>query len=115
MKKINFKKNILFIIAMVLVLVELPISAFASPNPWSPYNEYMKDSIAKRHLRGAWVSTTLNLDWPSAEVRNITDDDERIERTKEELIKILDKSVELNMNAIFLRLALKGMPFTHQM
>ncbi|NLK44014.1 MAG: family 10 glycosylhydrolase [Tissierellia bacterium] len=111
MKKINFKKNILFIIAMVLVLVELPISAFASPNPWGPYNEYMKDSIAKRHLRGAWVSTTLNLDWPSAEVRNITDDDERIERTKEELIKILDKSVELNMNAIFLQVSPEGDAF----
>jgi len=109
--KISLKKNIFFIIALVLVLVELPLGAFAASNPWDPYNKHMQKSIAKRHLRGVWISTTLNLDWPSKEVINIEDDNERIEKTKEELISILDKSVEMNMNAIFLQVSPEGDAF----
>lgn len=111
LNRINLKRNIVFIVAIALILLELPISVFATSNPWEPYKEYMKSSIAKRHLRGAWISTTLNLDWPSKETINILDDNERVEKTKDELIKILDKAVEMNMNAVFLQVSPEGDAF----
>lgn len=101
--KINLSKSIIFCLAIVLILVALPIHSFAISEPQAP--------IAKRHLRGAWISTTLNLDWPSAEVRNIRNDNERIQRTKDELIAILDKSVEMNMNAVFFQVSPEGDAF----
>lgn len=101
----------IFFLAMVLVLVALPTYSFAISNPWDPYKEYMQNSIAKRQLRGAWISTTLNLDWPSTETININNDKERIERTKNELIAILDKAVDMNMNAVFLQVSPEGDAF----
>lgn len=111
--KTNLSRLIIFCMAIVLVLVALPIRSFAVSNPWDPYKEYLpeKASITKRHLRGAWISTTQNLDWPSAGVRNIKDDNERIQRTKNELIGILNKAVEMNMNAIFFQVSPEGDAF----
>lgn len=78
-----------------------------------PVNGWAADDlpIAKRHLRGAWISTTLNLDWPSTGAMNTKNDSERIERTKNELIAILDKAAELNMNAVFLQVSPEGDAF----
>ena len=111
LSKSSYSKFMIFFLAMVLVLVALPTYSFAISNPWDPYKEYMQNSIAKRQLRGAWISTTLNLDWPSTETININNDKERIERTKNELIAILDKAVDMNMNAVFLQVSPEGDAF----
>lgn len=102
-----------FCLAMVLLLVSLPVNSFAVSESWDPYKEYIPEQtpVAKRHLRGAWISTTLNLDWPSVEVRNIINDSERIQKTKNELIAILDKAVDMNMNAVFLQVSPEGDAF----
>ncbi len=49
-----------------------------------------------REMRGLWVATVDNVDWPSK--RNLT-----TRQQKEELIAILDGAVKLNLNAIFLQ------------
>jgi len=48
---------------------------------------------APREFRGVWVATVANIDWPSR--KGLSTD-----RQKAELIAILDKAVELNLNAI---------------
>ena len=110
--KNNSSRLITFCLAIVLLLVAVPIRSFAA-EPWEPYEEYLPENmpIVKRHLRGAWVSTTLNLDWPSTEVINIENDNERMRRTKDELVNILDKAVDMNMNAIFLQVSPEGDAF----
>lgn len=54
----------------------------------------------KRHLRGIWVATVDNLDWPSKPSWALPDL-ERILTQQQELIDILDKAVALRMNAVF--------------
>lgn len=105
--------NNLLIFITMLILISLPTHSFAATEPWDPYKKYIPEQvpIVKRHLRGAWISTVLNLDWPSIEVRNIKNDNERIQKTKNELIAILDKAVEMNMNAVFLQVSPEGDAF----
>lgn len=55
----------------------------------------------KRHLRGAWISTVLNLDWPSKNSLSLTDANERVNQQKSELIRLLDDAVNLRLNAVF--------------
>src|SRR5215831_20776209 len=47
----------------------------------------------KREFRGVWVATVANIDWPSKPGLPV-------ETQKQELIAILDKAVELRLNAI---------------
>lgn len=51
---------------------------------------------APREFRAVWVATVDNIDWPSK--RTLTTDQQ-----KTELIRILDKVVALNMNAVILQ------------
>ncbi len=51
---------------------------------------------ANREFRAAWVATVSNIDWPSR--KGLT-----TEQQKAELITILDKCVDLKMNAIVLQ------------
>jgi uncharacterized lipoprotein YddW (UPF0748 family) len=57
--------------------------AFAADDPPPP----------KREFRGVWVATVANIDWPSKPGLPA-------EKQKEELIAILDKAAELNLNAV---------------
>lgn len=61
-------------------------------------NEAATTDIPKiqREFRGVWVATVANIDWPST--RGLS-----AEEQKKELIAILDKAVELNLNAIVLQ------------
>ena len=90
-------------IVTILMIVVLPTHSFAASKPWDQYSKYIpkETPVIKRHLRGNWISTTINLDWPSKETMNITNNSERIQKSKDELIKILDESVKMNMNAVF--------------
>ncbi len=62
-------------------------------------------SISKYHLRGTWISTVVNLDWPTSKTMDIKEDSLRIEKSKEELIGLLDKAVEMNLNAVFFQVS----------
>src|SRR2546430_12711836 len=50
----------------------------------------------RRELRGVWVATVNNLDWPSR--RDLTASEQQ-----RELIAILDRAAALGLNAIFLQ------------
>ncbi|WP_091541230.1 family 10 glycosylhydrolase [Alkaliphilus peptidifermentans] len=97
-------------IVFILMVSASPINIFAAAKPWDQYTQYLpgQTPIAKRHLRAAWISTVINLDWPSLEARSIENDEERIQRSKDELIEILDRSVEMNMNAVFFQVSPEG-------
>ena len=94
-------------IAVVMLFTVLPINTFAAANPWDVYSEFIpaQTPVVKRELRGTWISTVVNLDWPSGDSRKITNDAERIQKSKEELLVILDKIVEMNMNAVFFQVS----------
>ncbi|MGD9632926.1 MAG: glycoside hydrolase family 10 protein [Pirellulales bacterium] len=49
----------------------------------------------QREFRGAWIATVANIDWPSKPGLSV-------EKQQEELIKLMDLAVELNLNAIVL-------------
>lgn len=54
----------------------------------------VKEFSSKYEMRGAWLATVVNLDWPSS--RNLTADEQ-----KRELIEILDGLRETGINAVF--------------
>lgn len=49
-----------------------------------------------REFRGGWVASVANIDWPSS--KNLTSDQQ-----KKEMLAILDRSVQLKLNAIVLQ------------
>ncbi len=100
-------------IVIMLILLVLPIEGFAKVKPWDPYVPYIPNEtpVAKRHLRGTWISTVVNLDWPLVETRNIVDDAKRIQKSKEEIIAILDRAVKVNLNAVFFQVSPEGDAF----
>ncbi|WP_236975022.1 glycoside hydrolase family 10 protein [Membranihabitans maritimus] len=51
----------------------------------------------KRELRGVWIATVANIDWPSSP--GLT-----VERQKKELLKILDHHEDLGINALFFQI-----------
>src|SRR5690606_9921625 len=54
------------------------------------------DPIPKRELRGVWVSTVVNIDWPSK--AGLSSDIQ-----KQELLRLLDAHQRAGINAIFLQ------------
>jgi uncharacterized lipoprotein YddW (UPF0748 family) len=88
---------------LAIIIFSMPIDIFAAA--WDPYSQYIPSytPVTKSHLRAVWISTVVNLDWPTAQTKAIVNDSQRIQKTKEELIKILDKAVASNMNAVFLQ------------
>ena len=50
-----------------------------------------------REFRGVWVATVENIDWPSK--RGLP-----VDKQKQEFIAILDKCVELNINAVIFQI-----------
>lgn len=102
MYRINrFKLFVSFFVIFAFTMLMLPINA--AGEPWDNYSSYIPAATpdVKRDLRAAWISTVVNLDWPSVQTRDIKDDSLRIQKSKQELINILDKAVEMNMNAVF--------------
>ncbi len=70
------------------------------PAPWDKYNIPDKTPINKREMRAAWVSTVVNIDWPSTETWDIEDSDLRAKRQKEDLIEIFDYLESAGCNAV---------------
>jgi len=102
-------KKSLMLLFLVISMVLLSFNATAA-SPWEPYEHYIPAEmlISKRHLRGMWISTVLNLDWPSKETAEIKDSSERIQKSKEELISLLDMAASMNINAIFFQVSPEG-------
>ena len=63
-----------------------------------------KISKERKEMRGIWVATVLNIDWPSKKGLSI-------ESQKQEFIKILDNVKEWNMNAVFVQIKPVGDAF----
>src|SRR5262245_34162667 len=62
----------------------------------APFSAAQEPPRVQREFRGVWVATVANIDWPSKKGLSA--------RTqKEELIGILDKAVELKLNAVVLQ------------
>jgi uncharacterized lipoprotein YddW (UPF0748 family) len=104
-----FKKSKLHMLTVAILLLavitlSVPFNVLASA--WDPYLQYIPSytPVVKSHLRATWISTVVNLDWPTAKTKAIVDDALRIQKTKEELIRLLDKAVATNMNAVFLQI-----------
>ena len=56
---------------------------------------------SSRELRGVWIATVLNIDWPSENVWNEKEQ-------KEDFLAILDLYQELNFNAVFVQMRTAG-------
>ncbi|NLU26208.1 MAG: family 10 glycosylhydrolase, partial [Hungateiclostridium thermocellum] len=106
-------KRLVCILLSFLVIAGVFTFSGAKTEPWSAYQKFIPNEtpVVKRHLRGVWISTVANLDWPSVETRKIENPSERIRKTKEELVEIFDKAVEMNLNAVFLQVSPEGDAF----
>jgi uncharacterized lipoprotein YddW (UPF0748 family) len=72
-----------------VILAAIAAPAFAQQSQASP-------PPVPREFRGAWVASVANIDWPSKPGLSAW-------QQKSELIAILDRAVELNLNAILLQ------------
>lgn len=107
MKRYDLKRLAAYVCVLITSMILVIQPVFALPAPWAAHSMYIPDDmpVVKRHFRAAWIATVINLDWPSKETAAITDDHERIEKSKEELTVMLDKAVSLNMNAVFFQVS----------
>lgn len=62
----------------------------------------LKD-ITNHSFRAVWIASVHNMDWPTEASKLILDPKERVSVQKAELGKLLDKVVELGMNAVILQ------------
>lgn len=74
--------------------VSLSVIASSECDPTAPEAD---EAAPKRDMRGVWVSTVSNLDWPSS--RTLT-----TAQQQTELINILDRLAQTNINTVFLQI-----------
>ena len=74
-------------------IVSISVLTAGACNPTPPEVE---DNFPKRELRGAWISTVFNIDWPSS--RTLTTSQQQAE-----LIRILDTLNATGINAVYLQ------------
>lgn len=100
-------------LALVVLLAVIPGGAKAGGNPWDPYSQFIPHSTPeqKRHLRATWICTVVNMDWPLKETSKIVNDSERIQKSKDELIAVLDRAAAMNLNAVFFQVSPEGDAF----
>ncbi|NLP14299.1 MAG: family 10 glycosylhydrolase [Clostridium sp.] len=109
----NFSRRFVGILLSIFIILGTSMVNMAQTNLWNAYEKFIpaETPILKRHLRGAWISTVVNLDWPSTETVKIGNTVERITKSKEELTEILDRAVELKLNAVFFQVSPEGDAF----
>lgn len=76
-----------------IATVTITVAAAAACNPVSPE---VDDLFPKRDLRGAWVSTVSNIDWPSSRTLGTV-------QQQAELIRILDTLFKTGINTVYLQ------------
>lgn len=101
------KKYIFLFILTAVILSLFTQQALAASTPYDPYSSSLPREMPEpgRHLRGVWLTTVQNLDWPSPAAIALANEEERISVCKQELIAFLDRAVELNLNAVFLQVS----------
>lgn len=95
---------------VILIMVLITLNGFSSKKLTTEdrkeiisildsYKTENDNKIAKerKEMRGIWVATVLNIDWPSKKGLSV-------ESQKQEFIKILDNVKEWNMNAVFVQI-----------
>jgi len=111
LKKRNYLRFMVILLSLIAIVAIFSVAVFTdfvSVNLYAQNEEIIneqKSIAANRHLRGAWISTVVNIDWPSPETKKIADDTERIKKSKSEMIAILDRAVELKLNAVFFQVS----------
>ncbi|MFB5761359.1 glycoside hydrolase family 10 protein [Paenibacillus medicaginis] len=80
-------------VTLVLLIIMLlsPQTLFAEAN-----SKFMKDSDVNRELRGAWISTVYNIDWPSKPGLSIA-------KQQKEYVAMLDKLKSMGINTVFVQ------------
>ncbi|RYY68616.1 MAG: hypothetical protein EOO13_11830, partial [Chitinophagaceae bacterium] len=78
--------------------VTITVSAASACDPAAPE---VDDAKPKKDLRGAWVSTVSNIDWPSA--RTLTS-----AQQQDQLLRILDTLKSTGFNTVFLQIRPEG-------
>ncbi|MCL2198000.1 MAG: family 10 glycosylhydrolase [Defluviitaleaceae bacterium] len=68
-----------------------------------------EDFPQKRHLRGAWIATVLNIDWPSVEARGTSP--AHVDLQKYELRQRFDEIADLGFNAVIFQISPTGDAF----
>src|SRR5687767_9585027 len=68
-----------------------------APTVKSPNSDTKTPPAANREFRAAWVATVGNIDWPTK--KGLT-----AQEQQQEAVAILDKSVDLKLNAIVLQI-----------
>src|SRR5882672_6652863 len=76
------------------LLILVAIAAIAGCSPWS--DPKLEPPPALREMRGVWVATVTNIDWPSKP--GLSSDEQQ-----KEMLAILDRARELKLNAIILQ------------
>lgn len=76
------------------LVILLLLAAMSLAQAWQQVNERAPEPA--REFRAAWVSTVYNLDWPSRSGLSAS-------QQKAELLSILNKAVQLRLNAIILQ------------
>lgn len=76
-----------------LLMVFLSTPEFAFSQSGLPMNDEIVPEHPKREVRGTWISTVLNLDWPILGAS--------AQSQKDDLIKIFDDLYESNINVIY--------------
>ncbi len=101
------KKYISLFILTAVILSLFTQQALAASTPYDPYSSHLPREMPDtgRHLRGVWITTVQNLDWPSPAAIALTNENERILTCKQELVALLDRAVALNLNAVFLQVS----------
>lgn len=102
---------------VILIMVLITLNGFSSKkltiedrkeiiSILDSYKTENDNKIAKerKEMRGIWVATVLNIDWPSKKGLSV-------ESQKQEFIKILDNVKEWNMNAVFVQIKPVGDAF----
>jgi uncharacterized lipoprotein YddW (UPF0748 family) len=87
------------------VTVVLPVVATPTPVPhYTDSTDPVALPVVPRELRGVWIATIGNMDWPSR--RNLT-----TSRAKEELVRILDAAQANGLNVVILQIRPMGDAF----
>ncbi len=97
------KKHIKLLILTAVIVALLPLKVGSSGEEFHK-EALFAEAIVRKDMRGVWVATVLNIDYPS----NPTTDSEIL---KEEALEILDNVKNLNLNAVFLQVRPSGDAF----
>ena len=84
----KMKKKIILLILIVITLISIVTIDL----------EFSKHNNSE--MRGVWISTVFNLDWPNA--------NSNVEKQKNDLVKYYDDIKDINMNAVFMQVRSMG-------